>query len=80
MYYHVPFNRYNILKPHHEFWDTLYMRLFKGNYICLQLRFQMQTHWEYLSFSILIVLGVASVWGIFGWHDVSGVASSDWLS
>jgi hypothetical protein len=23
--YHVPFNRYNILKPHHDFWNILYM-------------------------------------------------------
>jgi hypothetical protein len=22
--YHLPFNRYNILKLHHDFWDTLY--------------------------------------------------------
>jgi hypothetical protein len=24
--YHVPFNRYNILKPHYDFWDTLYIQ------------------------------------------------------
>jgi hypothetical protein len=25
--YPIPFNTYNILKPHHDFWDVLYMIL-----------------------------------------------------